>query len=276
MTHPVRATRQLVLAALLSLMMALPGCVVLDSPEKIAQVEETQDPFEPTNRYIFELNRFLDEIVMKPVATWYYIALPNPVQDGIHNALANLRQPWTAINDIVQGNPDRAYVAVVRFAINSSIGIAGLFDVATSMGFPEHEEDAGQTFAIMGLPGDPYLVLPILGPSNPRDAAGLAVDYLIDPFNLIARSHDSNTVFPFIRGMVTGVDNRARNLDTVESLQKSSIDFYAAVRSAYRQRRDAEIRNGAPGANVPAPRISQGARISQGGGASGRQAAPAQ
>ncbi|HEX2116631.1 MAG TPA: VacJ family lipoprotein, partial [Alphaproteobacteria bacterium] len=138
------------------------GCVVQDTPEKVAQVEETRDPFEPTNRYIFEVNRFLDEMLLKPVAWWYRAGVPDPAREHIHLAIENLRLPWTAINDLFQGEMKRAYEAGARFVINSTVGVVGLFDVATGWGFPHHEEDAGQTFAVWGAPGDPYLMLPIL------------------------------------------------------------------------------------------------------------------
>ena len=163
------------LAVLFSALILVSGCVVLDSPDKIAQVEETNDPFEPANRYIFEVNRFLHEFMLKPAAAWYNAALPQPAQDGVQRFFANLRLPWTAVNDFFQGRPDRVYVALARFVINSTVGVLGLFDPATSMGFPHHDEDSGQTFAAMGAPEGPYIMLPIFGPSNPRDAFGLFV-----------------------------------------------------------------------------------------------------
>src|SRR4051812_30846411 len=168
------------------------GCVVMDSPDKIAQVEETNDPFEPTNRYFFEVNRFLDEFVLKPTATWYQAALPQPVQDSVQRFLANLRQPWTAINDFLQGNWPRAGEALTRFAINSTVGVAGIFDVATRWGFPQHDEDFGQTLGVMGIPEGPYLMLPLFGPSNPRDAIGLAADFYLDPVNIIVTNKPRN------------------------------------------------------------------------------------
>jgi phospholipid-binding lipoprotein MlaA len=242
------------LAVLFSALILVSGCVVLDSPEKIAQVEETNDPFEPTNRYIFELNRFLDEFMLKPAAAWYNAALPQPAQDGVQRFMANLRLPWTAINDFFQGKPERSYTAVTRFVINSTVGILGVFDVATGWGFPQHDEDSGQTFAVMGAPEGPYLMLPIFGPSNPRDAFGLVVDYFVDPVNIIGRNNDIPV--STIRGGVTAVDNRNRNGAVIDDLQKRSTDFYATVRSIYRQRRDAQIQNRGEDSNYPGPRLS--------------------
>jgi len=243
------------LAVLFSALIMVSGCVVLDSPEKIAQVEETNDPFEPANRYIFEVNRFLDEFMLKPAAAWYDAALPQPAQDGVQRFLANLRLPWTAVNDFFQGRPDRVYQAVARFVINSTVGILGLFDVATGWGFPHHDEDSGQTFATMGAPEGPYLMLPIFGPSNPRDAFGLVVDYLVDPVNIVGRNNGIENVST-IRGATTAIDNRNRNGQVIEDLEKRSTDFYATVRSVYRQRRDAQIQNRGEDSNYPGPRLS--------------------
>lgn len=246
------------LVAALFVGLAVSGCVLPSSPERIAQIEETGDPFEPTNRYIFELNRFLDEMVMKPTVGWYRMILPDPIQDRVTSVIANLRQPWTAINDFFQGNPDRAGSALARFAINSTVGILGMFDPATEMGYPVHEEDAGQTIGVIGILSDqPYLMLPILGPSSPRDLVGTVLDAFLDPLNFIARKRDSDTFFPTGRGIASGVDARNRNLEATNDLERNSVDYYAAIRSIYRQRRNSEIRNGAPGSNFPGPAITQ-------------------
>jgi phospholipid-binding lipoprotein MlaA len=239
-------------AGAMSALVALGGCVVQDTPEKVAQVEETRDPFEPTNRYIFEVNLFIDEMFLKPVAWWYRAGVPDPAREHIHQAIRNLALPWTAVNDVFQGEMQRAYEASARFVINSTIGVVGLFDVATDWGFPHHEEDAGQTFAVYGAPGDPYLMLPVLGPSNPRDAAGTAVGWFADPINFLLGSAGS-----FARGAAAGIDDRERNIETLADLQRNSVDFYATIRSISRQRRDAEIRNGAPSPEYPAPSLSQ-------------------
>jgi len=249
------ARRNGVLAILFSAMLLAPGCVVLDSPDKIAQVEETNDPFEPMNRYIFEVNIFLDEFMLKPTAAFYNAALPQPAQDGVQRVLANLRLPWSAINDFFQGRIERMYQAVARFAINSTVGILGIFDVATGWGFPQHEEDAGQTFATWGAPEGPYLMLPVFGPSNPRDTFGLAVDFLADPVNIVGRNNGVEQTST-IRGGLTAIDNRNRNGAVIEDLQKRSTDFYATVRSVYRQRRDAQIQNRGEDSNYPGPRLS--------------------
>lgn len=256
MKLPYFAGRNARLAGAVVAMLSVSACVIQNTPEKVAQVEETNDPFEPTNRYIFEVNRFLDEMLFKPVAWWYRIGVPDPARERIHLALANLRLPWTAVNDVFQGEMKRAYDASARFVINTTVGVVGLFDVATDWGFPQHEEDAGQTFAVLGVPEGPYLMLPVLGPSNPRDAAGLAVDYFADPVNLVL-DNNAGSGAGLARGGATAVDRRERNIETVADLERNSVDFYATIRSIYRQRRATEIRNGAPDTNYPAPSLSK-------------------
>jgi phospholipid-binding lipoprotein MlaA len=256
MKLPYLTGRSVRFVGAMAVMLSLGACVIQDTPEKVAQVEETNDPFEPTNRYIFEVNRALDELLLKPLAWWYRIGVPDPARERISMALANLRLPWTAVNDLLQGEGKRAYDAGARFVINSTVGVAGLFDVATDWGFPHHEEDAGQTFAVWGAPEGPYLMLPVLGPSNVRDGVGRAADYFGDPVNIVL---DNNTTDAagVARGAITGIDTRERNLETLADLERNSVDFYATIRSIYRQRRATEIRNGAPGSDYPAPSLSQ-------------------
>jgi phospholipid-binding lipoprotein MlaA len=243
------------LALGLSVLLLASGCASMSTPEEREQVQETNDPLEPTNRYFFEVNLFLDEFALKPATAWYQAALPQPAQDAVHKFLANLRQPWTAINDALQGHFNRAGQATARFAINSTIGVGGLFDVATGWGLPEHTEDFGQTLAVWGLGEGPYLMLPVVGPSNPRDAVGTAFDWYADPVNVFVTNyvpgnyhprdpnHSEYTWFTTARGFMDAVDNQARNGQAIEDLKRQSMDFYATVRSVYRQRRAAQIQN---------------------------------
>ena len=222
----------------------------LDDPDAV------YDPIEPVNRYVFEVNYFLDEMFIKPSAYIYRAALPDPAQRGVRNALSNLRMPWTAINDLLQGEVDRAAVAGGRFAINTTLGVLGLFDVAGDLGLSHHEEDAGQTFAVWGLPEGPYIVLPIFGPSNVRDAVGLVGDYFGDPVNIVARQYPDGDQFILGRGLLTGVSTREQVIEVLDELQRNSVDYYATLRSVYRQRRQNEIRNGAPEEDRPRPSAS--------------------
>lgn len=143
----------------------------------------------------------------------------------------------------MQGEGKRAGDTFVRFLINSTLGVAGLFDVAKSMGIEGHKEDFGQTLAVWGAGEGPYLVLPLFGPSNPRDSIGRGIDIVSDPFFWIIRSSDEDYL-NYVRTGVEGIDELERNLDELEALEKSSIDFYAAMRTRYRENRRGEIRNG--------------------------------
>lgn len=248
MRADVAPIRRVAAGIALAGVLAAGGCATppSDDPEALAAFEETNDPLEPLNRYIFELNYAFDELVFKPLAGWYYVALPNPVQDGVRNALRNLRSPVIAANDLFQGNTARARTTATRFAINSTVGVLGLFDVADGMGHPFHDEDFGQTLAVHGVEEGPYLVVPILGPSNPRDLTGKVVDVFLDPLTYVAWNNDLEWM-QYGRAGLEGVDARARNLDTLDEIREGSIDYYATIRSLYRQRREDEIRNGEVG-----------------------------
>ena len=146
------------------------------------------------------------------------------------------------MNDILQGEIGRAGDTVARFVINSTVGIFGLVDVAENLGFEQHNEDFGQTLAVWGFGEGPYLMLPILGPSNPRDAIGRVVDFFVDPINWWVAPDDNR--IPIIRTAVSAIDLRDRLWENLEEIDKNSIDPYASYRSMYRQRRNDEIRNG--------------------------------
>ena len=221
----------------------LAGCATVpprDSAAYHAYVERN-DPLEPMNRYFFEVNRGLDELVLKPAAAAYDAALPDPIQDNVRSFINNLRTPIILANDLMQGEGDRAYITVSRFIVNTSIGILGLFDVATEIGLDYHDEDFGQTMAVAGVGSGPYLMLPLLGPTNPRDLVGKVVDFAFDPLTYVG-----GTDARLARTGADTVDFRHRNRKTLEALEEGSLDFYATVRDASRQRRKDEIRNRRP------------------------------
>jgi phospholipid-binding lipoprotein MlaA len=232
----------------LAAMLSVAGCATVPEgdPEALAAYQEANDPLEPMNRYFFEVNYALDELLLKPIAGWYYVALPNPVQDSIRNFLRNIDTPVVLANDLMQGSFDRAGTTGMRFLINSTVGVLGLFDVAADWGYPYHDEDFGQTLAVHGVGEGPYLMIPVLGPSNPRDAAGMAVDTYIDPLTYVLPAHNLGYLL-YVRAAVDGIDLRARNLKTLDEIRRNSIDYYATIRSLYRQTRNDEISNGAPG-----------------------------
>ena len=215
------------------------GCSTAE-PEALAQ----NDPYEPTNRAVFEMNTKIDKAFAKPVAKFYNHAVPGFARDGVHNFLTNLDKPVTFGNDILQGEGSRAGETLERFTVNSTLGFAGIVDVATIIGIPDHSEDFGQTLGVWGAGEGSYLVLPFIGPDPPRDLTGDVVDIFMDPLTYI-KFHGSDTWYA-VRSGVGVLDMRARNVDTVDQIERSSIDFYATTRSLYRQYRNSEIRNGAP------------------------------
>ena len=178
---------------------------------------------------------------MRPAASIYRDVLPKPVQNGVHNFLQNLRSPVIFGNDLLQGELSRAGSTLARFAMNSTVGILGLYDFAADVGIEKHNEDFGQTLAVWEVEPGPYLILPIFGPSNPRDGVGKLADILMDPLSWLAPIE-----VQMARTIGTAVDARARNFDQVADLEKNSLDFYSAIRSLYRQKRRDEIRNGLP------------------------------
>ncbi len=231
------------------------GVILAGCATQPQTADDVNDPFEGVNRAVFGFNELLDVWFLRPAATLYRAFLPPPIQDGIHNMLSNISTPIVLFNDLLQGEPDRAMNTMSRFAINSTVGVLGFGDPASEMGYKKHTEDFGQTMAVWGVGEGPYVVLPIFGPSNPRDAVGRVVDYFADPVNIWANNVDRDSV-PIARGILTAVDARAYYYDAIEDMKKNSLDPYSALRSFYRQRRSAEIMNSEGPANIPAPNLS--------------------
>ena len=193
------------------------------------------DPFERANRGLFSLGQGLDRAIVRPVALVYTAVLPKPVRTGVRNVLDNLDEPNTALNDALQARPKRVATAVGRFAINSTVGVLGLFDVATKLDLPKHDADFGQTLGRWGFGAGPYVYVPVLGPSDLRDGFGRVVD----AFTGLLSIHDLH-VTPDERlgvAVVDGIDTRASLDSTLEDLNKSATDPYVAQRSAYQQHR---------------------------------------
>ena len=228
--------------ALVAAAALLGGCATNDTG-----AAEVWDPVEVPNRFIFSINRAIDIIAIRPVTVLYKEWTPAGAQRGIHNVLDNLGEPVTAINEVVQGDPSRAVTTLARFLVNSTLGIAGLFDVATPLGLPRTKEGAGNTIGLYaGVEpenGGPYLVLPLAGPSNARDAAGLLADYAVDPFRIltVALNVDS-LLYSGPKYAATVLDTRSRTMYALDDLEKNSVDYYAALRSAYTQQRAEVIR----------------------------------
>lgn len=203
---------------------------------------DANDPFEKTNRAIFDFNNQVDKIVLVPVASAYRAVLPEPVRDSIHSVLQNLNEPIIFANDVLQARPDLASTTLARFVVNSTIGLGGIFDVASKANLPFHSNDLGVTFAVWGFGEGPYLMLPVLGPSNVRDAIGEGGDAYGDPGNIVAS--DYHYVWAsFARAGTQGIDERSRNIETLADIERTSLDYYATIRSLYRQRRAAQVRH---------------------------------
>jgi phospholipid-binding lipoprotein MlaA len=197
------------------------------------------DPWEPFNEKMFWFNReVLDRFVLKPVATGWNFILPTPVQKGIHNVFDNLAVVRRVVNNALQLKFVGAAKEAARFTINSTIGIAGFFDVAREgFGIEQSDEDTGQTLGVWGVGPGPFLVLPFLPPLTVRDGIGFAVDVAMTPYIYFIPWYAS------IGGTTTNtVNERSLNLDTFERVAESTVDLYGAVRNAYLQRRAAAIR----------------------------------
>jgi len=215
---------------------------------------EVKDCFESLNRGTFALNQGLDKVIFKPVAKAYRV-LPTPVRTGTSNVLVNLSSLITIPNNVLQGEFKTAGVNTGRFVINTTVGILGIFNVAKKMGFSEYEkEDYGQTFGVWGMGSGCYLVLPVLGPSTIRDTAGSFMNVLGgDPYYNVS-VHGNNEYLDksdyIATKVLTGIDFRAKNMESLENLEKNSMDFYASVRSLYLQDRQRKIANTKPSATI--------------------------
>ena len=211
---------------------------------------DVKDCFEGLNRATFSLNQGLDKAIFKPVARGYR-KLPSPIRSGTSNALENISSLLTIPNNILQGEFKKAGINTGRFAVNTTVGILGVFDVATKMNFPEYErEDYGQTFGAWGIGAGCYVVLPVLGPSTVRDTFGSFMNVLGgDPYYNLS-VHGNNQYLDqdlyMTTKIISGIDFRAKNLETIDNLEKNSMDFYASVRSLYLQDRQQKIRNSDP------------------------------
>jgi phospholipid-binding lipoprotein MlaA len=234
----MKALRTIVAAVLVGVF--LTGCATtraLEGPQEI------NDPFEPFNRLMFNTTLAIDRVVLRPTALVYRAVFPQPIRDSVRNFLNNLDSPIIFTNDLLQGELARAKITLVRTVVNTTVGIGGLFDVADRWGFPRHREDFGQTLARLGVGEGPYLFIPLFGPANPRDLFGYGTDLFFQPLTYVQWGDES--YIPFVRYGVDLIDLRARNIETLDEIEQTSLDYYASVRSLYRQSRNNEINNGA-------------------------------
>jgi len=231
------------LVLLLSLFVS--GCATPpnNAQPEAAEAEDFNDPLEDTNRAIFDFNQMVDRHVLVPVAEAYRTVLPEPVRDSLRDFLRNLRAPLIFANNALQGDFEHAGQTFARFTLNSTLGVGGLIDVAGRWGqLPYHEQDLGVTFGVWGIPEGPYLVIPVLGPSDPRDLVGQTAEGFGDPFNKLVTGNPYTLYWiPFVRGGVSGIDQRSRYIETLSDIERTSLDYYATIRSLYRQRRAALV-----------------------------------
>jgi phospholipid-binding lipoprotein MlaA len=233
--------RKIWAALTMALGLVLAGCTSTYTGNQQLQTDP-DDPLENWNRQVFDMNQKFDQAIMKPAAEAYIVVVPDPARQGVHNFLSNLNSPVIFANDLLQGEVGLAGETVGRFGLNTTVGLAGLVDVATPAGMPAHSSDFGQTLGVWGVGDDPYLVLPLLGPSNPRDLGGYIADQAMDPLGYVGiRDY---TYWAMGRGAVNIVDERAQNMDTLNQLEQTSVDPYASMRSLYRQYRRSHIRHG--------------------------------
>jgi phospholipid-binding lipoprotein MlaA len=241
--------KKIIITSILSLMLAINVSADTDGENSLSKKNsgEVKDCFESVNRVTFKFNQVLDGIIFEPVAKVYRV-LPSPVRAGTGNALNNLSTLVTIPNNILQGEFKKAGVNTGRFILNTTVGIVGIFDVAEKIGFAEYEkEDYGQTLGVMGVGPGCYVVLPVLGPSTIRDTAGSFANILGGDawYNVTVANdtqHFSNFDYYSSR-LGSGIDFRAKNIDSFENLEKNSMDFYASVRSLYLQDRQQKIAN---------------------------------
>ena len=208
-------------------------------PDPRAEYDKVNDPAEPTNRAIFAGNRFVDRHVLKPVANAYVDYVPDRVRRSIHNFVSNLEGPEILVNDLLQGNMSRAWTTTERFVINTTVGVAGIFDPATGWGMPRHTADFGQTFGVWGMGPGPSVQLPLFSFSNVRDSAGKVLGFVANPLDYIVPDAASAA-----DGGLNVVDGRATLLPTTNLLEQTSLDYYAALRSTMAQRRAALVEEG--------------------------------
>ena len=243
---------KILISALMSLMVAFSVNADTDGQNDLSKKKpsKTKDCFEGLNRATFSLNQSLDKAIFKPVAKGYR-TLPPSVRNGTSNALENLSSLITIPNNILQGEFKTAGVNTGRFIVNTTVGILGIIDVAEKIGFSEYEkEDYGQTLGKWGVGAGCYVVLPVLGPSTVRDTAGSFINILGgDPY-YNASTHGNNeylddSVYVTTK-VISGIDFRAKNLETIDNLEKNSMDFYASVKSIYLQDRHRKINNSNP------------------------------
>ncbi len=238
-----RRLRHAILAGLVT--MGLGACATpppADDPDAVAEFKETNDPLEPMNRVFYAINNGIDTVLLKPAAEAYRYVVPGKVRTGVDNMLSNLATPVRLGNDILEGKPRRAGDTTMRFFINTTAGVLGFFDVAADWGYPSHDANFGLTLANWGIDEGPFLFLPILGPTNPRDAFGFGVDTVADPFKWVGQGAVVQAL-SWSRFTLSALNQREKALDPIDQIKKTALDPYATFRSLFRQFRASQLKN---------------------------------
>jgi phospholipid-binding lipoprotein MlaA len=216
----------------------LSACATTPGTDRLAE----KDPLHGFNRAMWGVNRGLDKAIARPVTKVYQAVTPKPVRSGIANFFSNLTEPWSFINALLQGKPNRAGRALERFVVNSTVGIGGLMDVAGKHGKKQQPEDLGQTLAVWGVNGGPYLMLPLIGPTTFRDGTGSIVEIFADPVNICKRECGIPKSARLGMSVASLISARSELMDSgADKLLDNSADSYATAHSAYLQRRRALI-----------------------------------
>jgi phospholipid-binding lipoprotein MlaA len=232
---------------LLACSAALGGCATVPAdPAARSAFEANHDPYEPLNRKVFAFNLVVDRYLIKPMAEVYRHVLPQRGRDAARHFLDNLNEPIVLTNLLLQGRFHEARITEARFIINSTIGIAGLRDAAARQQMPRQIGDFGQTLWSWGVKESPYLILPVLGPSSPRDGIGMGADVYLDPFRYVVRDENFPSAVTVSRLAADGIDKRSRNIEALDEMEHEAVDYYASFRSLFRQHRAAELNAGRP------------------------------
>ena len=210
------------------------GCSTT-TPEPETNMVQASDPLEGMNRFFFDMNQRLDRNAGKPVAAAYREDVPQRVRGSLHNLLDNLGGPVNVANDLLEAQFKNAGIAEGRFLVNTTIGVAGIFDVATDWGLPDRDRDFGETLGTYGVPTGPYLVLPLRGSTDVRDFAGNYLDGYATPLHFVR--YDGNQYVGWMKSTLSSMDNRSNNIVTYEDIERSSVDYYATMRTIYLERR---------------------------------------
>jgi phospholipid-binding lipoprotein MlaA len=248
--------RVITLCILLIASVSLSSCA--DMPKTSqghADYDTANDPFEGVNRTIFDVNDFLDRLLFRPLAELYRATIPPEIRDRVTNILSNMKEPVIFANNLLQGEVTRAGVTAQRFAINTTLGVGGAFDWANDWKLYQQVGDFGQTLYVWGVGPGPYIVLPLLGPSDVRDAVGMGVDDAASPWQYLVYDRGSQAYwdYEFVYMGMDGITKREQNIEGLDALRKGSLDFYAQMRSVYRQYRDKQL--GIKGTAEQAPKF---------------------